>query len=59
MTGQGRERGDADLGQTPSELELAPGRTYRIEFSKAGFQKVTFRRYLFGAVAIHQACKPC
>ena len=28
-------------GQTPSELELAPGITYRIEFSKAGFQKVT------------------
>ncbi len=30
-------------GQTPSELQLAPGRTYRIEFSKAGFQKVTRR----------------
>jgi len=28
-------------GQTPAELELAPGQTYRIEFSKAGFQKVT------------------
>ncbi|MHC4168946.1 MAG: class I SAM-dependent methyltransferase, partial [Planctomycetota bacterium] len=24
---------------------------------QAGFEKVTFRRYLFGAVAIHQACK--
>jgi formylglycine-generating enzyme required for sulfatase activity len=28
-------------GQTPSELELAPGKSYRVELSKAGFQKVT------------------